>query len=67
MNHAITVGGLLLSLGLLAGLLASLGGFMAVLAEGMSDAPSADNGKSGCAAIIVGLILMIGCAIGLLA
>jgi hypothetical protein len=66
-NHPITIGGLVLSLGLLAGLLALGGGLLAVMAEGMSDAPSEDNGKSGCLTAIVGLILVIGCAIGLIA
>jgi hypothetical protein len=66
MNHTITFGGLLLGIGILGGLLAFCGGVLSVFAEGMSDAPSEDNGKSGCITAIVGLVLLVGCIVGLL-
>jgi hypothetical protein len=67
MNHAITIGGLLLSLILVGGLGAvGIGGLM-ILAGGMSDAPSEGDaaGRQGCTLAITGLVVA-GAAIGLL-
>lgn len=58
MSHAITVGGLLAAIGILAGFVMSAGGVLALFAAGMSDAPSQVNSKPGCIAIVLGIALM---------
>jgi predicted outer membrane lipoprotein len=64
MNHAITLGGLLLSIGLLGGVLTCAFGVLSLFANMMADAQG-DGGKGGCIALIVGAVLVIGCGIGL--
>jgi len=68
MDHAITIGGLLLTLGLIGGFVALAFGALAVFAGGMSDAPSAGNDATnlGCAFLIAGALLFGGCLWGLL-
>jgi hypothetical protein len=60
MNHAITVGGLLLSLGGLVGFLIAGFGALATFAGGMSDDVSAgeDASRQGCFFLALGLVLM---------
>lgn len=59
MNHSITVGGLLLTLGLIAGLLTVCIGALATFAGGMSDDPTAgaDASRTGCFIFIAGALL----------
>ena len=66
MSHAITIGGLLLSIGALVGLLAVGFGVLSLFANMMADA-QVDNGKSGCIITAVGLVLLIACIVGLVA
>lgn len=65
MNHAITVGGLLLTLGAGAGALIACFGILDAFACGMSDAPSDNSSTSGCFIFGAGVVLLIGCIIGL--
>lgn len=69
MNHAITLGGLLCAIGIIAGILAILFGALEFMAGGMSDAPSEGNAaaKQGCIVAAVGLVAVIGCLVGLFA
>lgn len=69
MNHSITIGGLLLGIGVVIGLGTLAFGFLRFIAGGMSDAPQLgdDEGKKGCATAIVGLVIVVGCLIGLFA
>jgi hypothetical protein len=59
MNHAITVGGLLLTLGLIVGLATAAIGALMVFAGGMSDAPAegSDASRKGCFIGLLGLAL----------
>jgi hypothetical protein len=59
MNHFITIGGLLSTLGIGLGILCALLGGLILFAEGMSDAPDTNGrgGFSGCGFIVVGLVL----------
>lgn len=68
MNHAITIGGLLLGIGMLVGFLALAFGALALFAGGMSDSPSAgdDASRTGCIALVVGAVLFALCLWGLL-
>lgn len=68
MNHAITLGGMLLGIGSLVGFLALSFGALALFAGGMSDSPSAgdDASRTGCIALIGGAILFALCLWGLL-
>jgi acid phosphatase family membrane protein YuiD len=66
MNHSITIGGLLLSIGLLGGIGTICFAVLSLFANMMADAQG-DNGKSGCIALVVGAALTIGCVIGLFA
>lgn len=67
MNHAITVGGLLLTLGIIGGLIGSAFGALMVFAGGMSDNPSAGNDAAGtgCLVLLGGLAMASLCALGL--
>lgn len=67
MNHAITIGGLLLSLGVLVGLAMTAFGALAIFAGGMSDAPEAgaDTTRQGCMIALPGAMLLAMCIIGL--
>jgi hypothetical protein len=69
MNHAITISGLLLSLGVLIGLAATGLGVLMVFAGGMSDAPAEGDGASsiGCAVAGGGVALLVICLIHLVA
>jgi hypothetical protein len=69
MNHTITIGGLLLSAGVLAGLAMTGCGALAIFAGGMSDNPGAgaDASKQGCILALVGAALLVGCIVGLIA
>jgi hypothetical protein len=66
MNHAVTIGGLLLSVGLLGGVLTLVFGVLSLFANMMADAQG-DGGKGGCITLAVGAVLVIGCGIGLVA
>lgn len=57
MNHTITIGGLLASIGMVAGALIAAMGLISLMAAGMSDAPSDNAGKGGCITFIAGLAL----------
>lgn len=63
MNHAITVGGLLLSVGIIAGLIAAAVGVLMAFAGGMSDSPAEGEAasKRGCIVLAIGLALVGGC------
>lgn len=69
MNHAITVGGLLLSVGAFVGLCIAAFGVLMLLAGGMSDAPDIGDatGKNGCICIICGALVMVACGLWLFA
>lgn len=60
MNHAITVGGLLLALGVLVGLIVSALGLLTIFAAGMSDAGDDGTGAVGCAVLVAGAALLAG-------
>jgi hypothetical protein len=64
MNHAITVGGLLLSIGIVASTLATVYGAIDAYGNMMADA-AGDNGKQGCTIFIVGIVGLVGCIAGL--
>jgi hypothetical protein len=64
MNHAITVGGLLLSIGIVASTLAAAYGAFDAYGNMMADA-AGDNGKQGCTIFIVGIVGLVGCIAGL--
>lgn len=64
MNHAITIGELLLSLGVLIGLGVTAFGLLSAFANMMADA-AGDNGKEGCQVMLGGVALLIGCILGL--
>lgn len=63
MNHAITIGGLLLTVGVIAGLAAAAIGLLMIFAGGMSDAPAAGDeaSKQGCIVALIGVVLLVGC------
>lgn len=67
MDHAITVAGLLLSIGVLVGLVLAALGFLAVMAGGMSDSPSAGESaaSTGCGLLLAGVAILVGSLIGL--
>ena len=66
MNHAITIGGLLLGLGIVGGALAAMLGALMVAAAGMSDAGDDGTGGTGCAILIGGLVVAALCVAGML-
>jgi hypothetical protein len=68
MNHAITIGGLLLGILALGGLGAIAVGALMFMAGGMSDAPAAGEaaGKQGCIALTGGAVLFALAVWGLL-
>lgn len=68
MNLTITVGGLLLTLGVIFGLLITSFGVVMTFAAGMSDAYDAGNkaGKQGCFTFLAGLALAVGSLLGLI-
>lgn len=68
MNHAITVGGLLLSLSILVGLVMVFIGALVIFAGGMSDAPTegAAASKQGCFVFCLGAAFIVGGIWGLL-
>jgi hypothetical protein len=57
MNHAVTVGGLLSVLALLAGFATVLIGALSAFGNMMADT-AGDNGKAGCITIAAGIVLM---------
>lgn len=63
MNHAITIGGLILALGMIVGLLTAAFGALMLFAGGMSDAPSEGDaaGRQGCIVFLLGAALLVGC------
>lgn len=65
MNHAITIGGLLLSLGVLAGLLTLAAGTLMMFAASMSDAGDDGTGKNGCICMICGALIAVACVLWL--
>jgi hypothetical protein len=67
MNHAITIGGLLLSVGALIGIGMFLFGGLMFFAAGMSDADDDGTAKQGCIVFALGAALTIGCLIGMFA
>jgi hypothetical protein len=68
MNHAITLGGLLLFLAAAGGLVAIALGALTFFAGSMSDSPAAGDaaGKQGCIILLVGLAVFVGSLWGLL-
>jgi hypothetical protein len=68
-NHTITIGGLLCTLGIVAGIALTGIGALAIFAGGMSDSPQAgaDASKQGCIIAGVGLVLLVGSIVGLVA
>lgn len=60
MNHAITIGGLLLSVGALVAVASIAFGAVEIFAQGMSDAPQENQG-AGCIFLVGGAALLIGC------
>jgi hypothetical protein len=67
MNHAITVGGLLLAVGALIGLAIAAFGVLEIFAGGMSDAPAEGDaaGKNGCVLLICGALIFVACILWL--
>jgi hypothetical protein len=65
MHHAITIGGLLLALGILGGLLAAALGLLMLFAAGMSDAGDDGTGGKGCVTALVGIAVAIACIVGM--
>lgn len=65
MNHAITIGGLLLSIGCFGGVAAAGIGLLMVMAAGMSDAGDDGTGSSGWAVLIAGVVVAALCIAGL--
>ena len=66
MNHAITLGGLLLGVGALTGFGMVVLGVMNVLANSMSDNPTDNSSTAGCVPVLAGAALMITCIVRLL-
>jgi hypothetical protein len=64
MSHAITVGGLLLGLGVLAGLGLVGVGVLTAFAAGMASVPDEKTGRTGCILFVVGFVLLVGCLVG---
>jgi hypothetical protein len=62
MNHAITIGGLLLSVCVFVGIVMAAVGALMVFAGGMSDAPASGEEFSGqgCRIVIVGIAIIGG-------
>jgi hypothetical protein len=67
MNHPLTIGGLLLGIGVISGLLMAAFGALLTFAAGMSDAGDDSTGATGCALFVAGAACTIGCLIGLFA
>jgi hypothetical protein len=65
MSHAVTIGELLLFLGAAAGLLTAGVGVLMFFAGMMSDASDDGTSGRGCAFLVGGAILLIGCVVGL--
>lgn len=59
MNHAITIGGLLLSIGALGGLITLAIGTLMMFAAGMSDAGDDGTGKQGCIVMVCGALVAV--------
>jgi hypothetical protein len=68
MNHAITIGDLLLCFGALIGVVCAAIGILMFAAGGMSDAPELGDAaaKQGCVTALVGLTVLVGCMLWLL-
>lgn len=64
MNHAITIGGLLLTIGCLGGLVAAGIGLLMIFAGMMSDAGD-DTSGPGCITFVVGVAVLVGCVAAL--
>jgi hypothetical protein len=61
MNHVVTVGGILGTLGIIVGFLVACFGLLMLFAGGMSDAPVEGEaaGRKGCAVALIGLFIII--------
>jgi hypothetical protein len=64
-NHAITIGGLLLSIGAVGGLACIGIGALMLFAGGMSDAGDDGTATSGCAIAVAGVCVAAFCIAGL--
>jgi hypothetical protein len=59
-NNIITIGGLLLSIGVLFGFVMLAAGLMSLAAQSMSDAPD-ENPTMGCVIVVASIVFIIGC------
>lgn len=66
MNHPITIGGLLLGIGVVAGTLTAAYGVMDAYGNMMADA-AGDNGKQGCSVMVCGALIAVACLLALFA
>lgn len=66
MDHAITLGGLLLFLAVIGGLVAAVFGTLMMFAGGMSDAGDDGTSGKGCVIAIIGAIIFGAALFGLL-
>jgi hypothetical protein len=68
MDHAITIGGLMLTIGCFVGLVVAVIGIFMFMAGGMSDAPQAGDraGESGCITFCIGAVILVGCILALM-
>lgn len=58
MNHAITIGGLLSFMAIVAGVLIGAGGVFVLFAAGMSTVPDDHTGRVGCIIMLIGAALL---------
>lgn len=65
MNHAITIGGLLLGIGAFVGFGCAALGVLMMFAAGMSDATDDGTGKSGCICLVCGILVAAACLLAL--
>jgi hypothetical protein len=64
MNHAITLSDLLLTLGVIGGIVCILFGVLSAYGNMMADT-AGDEGKSGCIITLIGLAILIGSIAGI--